>query len=114
MRRRLEQHEGEHLAQVVRALAEVAELADEIEEGKKGEEADEHEPGRAIDLAREIALNGARPGHYFPSLRRMSCMRCAKSTTSSATMPACTSQTPRPKSRRPCATRAWLTESRFE
>ena len=41
-------------------------------------------------------------------------MRCANMTTSSTIMPACTSHQPTPKSRRPCATPAWLTEIRFE
>jgi hypothetical protein len=58
-----------------------------------------------------------RPRLIFPHLpirRRMSCMRWAKSTTRSAIIRACTIQTPIAKSSRPCATRAWITDSRFE
>ena len=47
-------------AQVVLALAEVAELADQVEEGEQREEAEQHEAHRAVDLAREVALEGAR------------------------------------------------------
>ena len=114
MRRRIEQHEGEHLPQVVLALAEVAELADEIEEGKEREEAEQHEAARAVDLRREIALERARPRLHLPKRSFISCMRCANSTTRSSTMPACTSQMASEKSSRPWATRAWLTESRLE
>src|SRR5258706_1585681 len=114
MCRRVEQHEREHLAQVVLALAEVAELADQVEEGKQREEAEQHEARRAVDLLGEVALERARADRHLPSPSRISCMRWPNSTTSSSTMPPCTSQTPVEKSRRPCATRAWLTESRLE
>jgi hypothetical protein len=60
MGRRIQQYEGKDLPQVIRTLAQVAELADEIEEGEKRKEADQDEAGRAVDLAREVALEGAR------------------------------------------------------
>jgi hypothetical protein len=59
VRRHRQQDEGEHLAQVVVDLAEVAQLPDQIEEGEQAEEAEQHEAHRGIDLAREVALEGA-------------------------------------------------------
>src|SRR3954464_9111060 len=114
VRGRIEHHEAEHLPQVVIALAEVAELADQVEESEQREKSEQHEAGGAVDLARQVALERARARLHLPILSLMSCIRCANSTTSSNTMPACTSQMPSEKSSRPCATRAWLTESKFE
>ena len=59
MRRRVEEHEGEHLAQVVLAAAEIAQLLDQVKEGEQSEKADQHEAHGAVDLAREVALEGA-------------------------------------------------------
>ena len=41
-------------------------------------------------------------------------MRCANSTSSTTSMTPCTSHQPVENASLPCATRAWLTESRFE
>src|SRR5688572_7057614 len=114
VRRRGQQHEGEYLAQVIVDLAQVGELADQVEKGEQAQEAEQHERRRAVDLACQIALQGADLHRYLPIRRRMSCMRWANMTSSSTTMPACTSHQPTPKSILPCATRAWLTLSRLE
>src|SRR5439155_20111150 len=120
VRRRRQQHVGEDLAQLVFAGAKVPELLDEIEEREESKKAQQHEADGAVDLACEVALYGAQPrgaeaaGPHRPSRRRISCMRRANMKSRSATIPACTSHRPMPKSMRPCATRAWLTRRRVE
>ena len=59
VRRHRQQHEDEHLAQVVLAAPEVAQLVDQVEEREQRQEAEQHEPHRAEDLARQVALEGA-------------------------------------------------------
>src|SRR5205814_5811570 len=113
VRRDRERDVAEDLAQLVVAVAKIAHLLDEVEEGEKREEADQHEQHRRVDLAGEVALERGKPFHR-PSLSRMSCMRCANMKISSTAMQACTTHQPTLKSMRPCATRAWMTDKRFE
>jgi hypothetical protein len=56
VRRHRQQHKQEHLAQVVLAGAQVAQLLDQVEEREQREERDQDEADRAVDLAREVAL----------------------------------------------------------
>jgi hypothetical protein len=63
MRRDGKQDIGEHFAQAVVALPDVAQLVDQVEEGEQGDEPRQHEQHGAVDLAGEVAVEGRAPVH---------------------------------------------------